>query len=222
MTIHRSAAPARAGEPGDVRVCTVLICDDRPELRDAIRLTLGATPRFAVIADAGDADSCLATILKTRPDLLILDVNMPGGGPHVAAAAKNIHPRLHILVFSGRADTAIQQAMLTAGADQFVLKTGRVRPLLDAMENAYQQITMSTAATEDPGGPDRAFPSHDEHLLDAPRCECGSPIMYRRRVLMGQRGRKTTFDAWCTTNAEHRLPAAIFREIAELRTGLGT
>ncbi|MET0965519.1 MAG: response regulator transcription factor [Nakamurella sp.] len=121
------------------RVCRVVICDDQPQLRDAIRSTLAAAPCFTVIADADDANSCLNIVRDTHPDVLILDVNMPGGGPHVAAAAKNIHPRLHIVVFSGRADSAIAEAMLAAGADQYVLKTGRVQPLLKAMENAYQQ-----------------------------------------------------------------------------------
>jgi len=40
-------------------------------------------------------------------------------------------------------------------------------------------------------------PSHDEHLLDDRRCECGSPIMYRRQSVMGDRGSETTFAAWC-------------------------
>jgi hypothetical protein len=45
------------------------------------------------------------------------------------------------VVFSGRADGNIEDAMLAAGADQYVLKTGRVRPLIEAMENAYLQLS---------------------------------------------------------------------------------
>ena len=93
------------------------------------------------VLPASDARSCLDQVQATRPDLLILDVNMPGGGPHVAAAAKALYPDLHIVVFSGRVDPAIRHAMLAAGADQFVLKTGRVQPLLEAMETAYHQLT---------------------------------------------------------------------------------
>jgi DNA-binding NarL/FixJ family response regulator len=67
---------------------------------------------------------------------------MPGGGPHVATAAKAIRPRLHIVVFSGRQEKNTATAMLTAGADQYVLKTGRVRPLVQALENAYRPLTI--------------------------------------------------------------------------------
>jgi DNA-binding NarL/FixJ family response regulator len=135
----RPAGPA--DDHGEFRVCTVVICDDQPELRDAIRFTLEATAKFTVVADAGDARSCLVQVQGARPDLLILDVNIPGGGPHVAAAAKALQSNLHIVVFSGRVDPAIRHAMLAAGADQFVLKTGRVQPLLEAMETAYLQLT---------------------------------------------------------------------------------
>ena len=65
-------------------------------------------------------------------------------------------------------------------------------------------------------------PSHDEHLLDVQRCACGSPIMYRRRSVMGDRGSETTFAAWCETNPEHVLPEAVLREIAQLRFEFGT
>ena len=193
-------APLHSGKSGAVRVCKVVICDDQPELRDSIRFTLAATQWFIVIADAVDADSCLNRVRETLPDLLILDVNMPGGGPHIAAAAKAIHPRLHIVVFSGRADGAIQHAMLAAGADQYVLKTGRVAPLLQALDNAYRQLTTETPVEEvpsdvHPGG----IRDHDEHLLDDQRCGCGSTVMYRRRTVMGALGSKLTFAAWCTT-----------------------
>ena len=65
------------------------------------------------------------------------------------------------------------------------------------------------------------MPSHDEHLLDDQRCACGSPIMYRRRVVMGKRGGAMMFAAWCQPNSEHDLPEAVLREIAELRYTLG-
>jgi len=64
-------------------------------------------------------------------------------------------------------------------------------------------------------------PGDDEHLLDDQWCECGSPIMYRRRVVMGRRGGATMFAAWCQTNPEHLLPEELLLELAELRSNLG-
>jgi DNA-binding NarL/FixJ family response regulator len=121
----------------DERLRTVLICDDQDELREAIKVVLVDVPRFLVIGEAYDGLSCLDRVRELRPDVLILDVSMPGGGPHVARAAKELSPRTHILVFSGRQDARVQEAMLDAGADQYVVKTGRLRPLLQALDRAF-------------------------------------------------------------------------------------
>lgn len=118
--------------------CTVLVCDDRPELRAAITRVLSHVPKFKVVGEAVDGSSCLNRIRETHPDVLILDIGMPGGGPNVAAAAKTMHPDLHILVYSGINDPHVQHQMLSAGADDYVVKTGRLRPLLDALNRALE------------------------------------------------------------------------------------
>jgi two-component system invasion response regulator UvrY len=125
-------------DPAVVRgLRTVLVCDDRQELRDAIAKVLADVPRFIVVGEATDDVSCLQRINDLRPDVLILDVSMPGGGPSVARKAKALHPDMHILVFSGRQDPRLQREMLGAGADQYVVKTGRLRPLLEALDRAF-------------------------------------------------------------------------------------
>jgi DNA-binding NarL/FixJ family response regulator len=116
---------------------TVLVCDDRQELRDAIAKVLYDVPRFVVVGEATDDVSCLQRVRELRPDVLILDVSMPGGGPAVARAAKELTPDMHILVFSGRQDARVQREMLGAGADQYVVKTGRLRPLLEALDRVF-------------------------------------------------------------------------------------
>lgn len=115
---------------------TVLICDDRKELRDAIGDLLAQLPAFQVVGYAVDGTSCLEGVRTWLPDILILDVNMPGGGPGVAAAAKGIWPSLHIVVFSGQSDNVVRHGMLAAGADQYVVKTGRLSPLMQALRQA--------------------------------------------------------------------------------------
>lgn len=126
--------------PGGARARTVLICDDQPELRDAIGRMLTKNPRFTVVGHAVDGASCLEQVRATQPELLILDVNMPGGGPQVARKAKDVQPHLHIVVFSGRQESSVERAMLEAGADQYVIKTGRVRPLIQALEEAFMHL----------------------------------------------------------------------------------
>jgi len=115
---------------------TVVVCDDHQYLRDAVTSVLSSVPRFHVVGEASDGAACLEQVKDFRPDVLILDVSMPGGGPHLATAAKIINPGMHIVVFSGRQDDHTRNEMLAAGADQFVVKTGRLQPLVQALDQA--------------------------------------------------------------------------------------
>jgi DNA-binding NarL/FixJ family response regulator len=72
--------------------------------------------------------------------VLILDVSMPSGGPDLAKAAKELNPAMHIVVFSGRQDERTRTAMLAAGADQYVVKTGRLQPLIAALDLAVAAV----------------------------------------------------------------------------------
>jgi DNA-binding NarL/FixJ family response regulator len=122
--------------------CTVFICDDQEQVRNAVGKVLAGLPQFVLVGEAGDGATCLELLSAVRPDILILDVNMPGGGPRVPRAAKAIDPNLHIMVFSGRNEPVLQQEMLSAGADDFIVKTGRLRPLVEALGRAYDRKTL--------------------------------------------------------------------------------
>ena len=132
------------GEPADHGQHSVLLCDDKAEIRDAIRAMLRDDAQFRVIGEAGDGAECLDVLRAVRPDVLILDVNMPGGGPDVATAARNICPALQILVYSGNAAPRDQQRMLDAGADDYVVKTGRISPLRAGLSRAARRLHGTT------------------------------------------------------------------------------
>jgi DNA-binding NarL/FixJ family response regulator len=124
------------GQP-DAVLRTVLVCDDRQELRDVIRLVLAGVPLIHIVGEAFDGAGCLEQVRDLLPDVMILDVSMPGGGPEVARSAKEIHPEMQIVVFSGRQDAPTKNAMMSAGANEYVVKTGRLRPLLDALDRSF-------------------------------------------------------------------------------------
>lgn len=150
--------------PGE-HLRTVVVCDDRPELREAIGAVLCDVPRFQMIGEATDGSSCLQRVLDLQPDVLILDVCIPGGGVKTARAAKMLLPRLHIVVFSGRQDRRLQREMLAAGADQYVVKTGRLRPLIDALDRSIaRQVIDADGARSVPGTSPRGVmtPDHQE------------------------------------------------------------
>ena len=144
VTTGRSPAgvPVQGSAPGpDNGPHSIVLCDDRRELRDAIRLMLSDAPRFQVVGEASDGVTCLQRVMQFHPDGLIMDFSMPGGGPLLVKAARELHPKLHIIVFSGRPDDRTRDAMLDAGANQYVVKTGRLRPLIEALDRAFTPIS---------------------------------------------------------------------------------
>jgi DNA-binding NarL/FixJ family response regulator len=111
---------------------SVLICDDQQQLREALFDVLSKA-RFQVVGQAVDGATCLEQLPSVKPDVIILDVNMPGGGPELARDVRKQQPDAYILVFSAREDEETRRAMLDAGADAYLVKTGRLRPLLQLL-----------------------------------------------------------------------------------------
>lgn len=118
---------------------TVLLCDEGSEVRQALHAAISEQPGFTVVGQAIDGLGCLALISLAMPDILILDLRVPGARPELVTAAKRVHPSLHILVCSVLPDPAMQRAMFDAGADQYLVKTGRLEPLLTALERAARK-----------------------------------------------------------------------------------
>ena len=80
---------------------TVVVCDDQIDVREALVDLLGDLKHLAVVGAAKDGPDCLEVVSRCRPDLLVLDLNMPGGGPHIARRSKDLHPDLRVIVYTG-------------------------------------------------------------------------------------------------------------------------
>ena len=116
-----------------LRQCRVFICDDQLELRQALSEVIANLHGFRKVGEAANGDHCLVRLPAAGPDLLILDVNLPRGGPDLARAAKEILPCLKILVYTALQDARTEAEMRAAGADDYLVKTGRLSPLRDAL-----------------------------------------------------------------------------------------
>jgi CheY-like chemotaxis protein len=103
---------------------TILICDDEPELRELMRLSLEPNARYR-FQEAGDGDEAIDAVESTRPDLLLLDVMMPGTGGLAVLEHLRAHPELSdtpVIVVSAFASPADRHAAIEAGATRFVRK----------------------------------------------------------------------------------------------------
>ncbi len=100
---------------------TVLLADDHPMLRMAIRLELEELG-FRVCAEAGSADAAVEAALRERPQLCLLDVEMPGGGIAAATAIVRSVPETRVLMLTVCRDADVAAAARHAGAVDYLLK----------------------------------------------------------------------------------------------------
>ncbi|MGM1059851.1 response regulator [Saccharothrix sp. Mg75] len=101
----------------------VVISDDDPMIRDALREVLDAEPDLEVVAVARDADEAIELTARHEPAVVVLDVRMPGGGGGRAAREIGLRsPRTGILALSAHADSAAVGEVRRAGVVEYLLK----------------------------------------------------------------------------------------------------
>jgi len=101
----------------------VLIVDDHPVFRHGLREIVVADPRFEVVAECSDGETALATILKAKPQIAILDISLPQrNGIIVARALRAIKPRVACLMLTMHAEETTFNAAMDAGAQGYLLK----------------------------------------------------------------------------------------------------
>ena len=80
----------------------VLVCDDAPDMRALLRDALDGDPGLRVVGEAADGDDALTQAAKLQPDVVLLDIGMPGpGADAVVAGLREAAPEAAIVVLSG-------------------------------------------------------------------------------------------------------------------------
>ncbi len=103
-------------------VARVLIADDQARARAAVRSALDGDPAFEVCGEAADADGAVETATEVRPDVCVLDINMPGSGIAAARRIRALLPDTAIVMLTvSRQDADLFDA-LRAGASGYLLK----------------------------------------------------------------------------------------------------
>jgi len=112
----------------------IVIADDHPLIRAAIGQLLSATPDFELVGEAADGKECLARVQELQPDILVLDIAMPGmNGEQVAAKLHRLSPELQIVALSGYTEPQFVRALIKAGARAYVVKSASGRELIQAL-----------------------------------------------------------------------------------------
>jgi two-component system response regulator NreC len=136
--MEASVMQTEAGTPGVDRPINVIIADDHTVVRDGIRAVLEREKdEFRVVSEAADVPATIREVREHKPDLLTLDLSMPGGSSLAALPSCFIaHPTLAVAILTMREDPEYARQALRAGARSYVLKEAEPAELLQAFRLA--------------------------------------------------------------------------------------
>jgi two-component system response regulator NreC len=118
----------------------IVLADDHGVVRAGLRLLLDAEPDFEVVAEAADVDGMLRAVLGHKPDVLVLDLNMPGAQTSLEALPGIVErsAATHTVILTMQEDPEYARRALRAGALGYVLKEAADVELVEAVRRAAE------------------------------------------------------------------------------------
>lgn len=113
----------------------VVVVDDHPLFRQGVLYTLSRAPGIEVVGEAASGSQALAAATQARPDVMLLDIGMPGGdGLAAAAHIKQALPEIRIIMLTASEDADDLMTALKAGAVGYLIKGAGAGELIAAVE----------------------------------------------------------------------------------------
>jgi len=117
----------------------VLLADDHRIVRQGIRQLLESAKDIEVVAEAGDGEEAQSLIEQLKPDVAVLDIQMPkASGIEVTRWLRAHLPQVGVLILTAYDDDPYVMAVLQAGANGYVLKTATMEDLIQAVRDVYE------------------------------------------------------------------------------------
>jgi two-component system, NarL family, invasion response regulator UvrY len=144
----------------------VLIADDHPVIRAGLRDILGQSSNIEIVGEATDGSDVVAKVLSTTPDVVLLDLSMPGPPfVEVLRQLRQQHPALRVLVLSVHPERQYARRALRAGAAGYLTKDRSPKLLLEAIDKVargerYISDDLAAVLLNDGAG-HRPHPAHD-------------------------------------------------------------
>ena len=117
----------------------VVLADDHHIVRAGIRQLLESEQGIQVMAEAGDGEEAKSLIQQHKPDVAVLDIQMPkASGIEVTRWVRAHLPDVGVLILTAYDDDPYVMAVLQAGANGYVLKTAKTNDLIQAVRDVYE------------------------------------------------------------------------------------
>jgi len=139
--------------PEPVKRLRIVLADDHVTMRHGLRLLIDSEPDMQVIADVSDGSEAVRHALVMKPDVVVMDISMPGiNGLSATRTLKQQQPGIAIVTLTRHADDAYVQELLRAGVSGYVLKQSSPSELLQAIRAAagggqYLDSTLTARVT---------------------------------------------------------------------------
>ena len=121
---------------------SVIVVDDHAVVREGIRAVLASKPEFQVLSEAADGAEAMVLAERHQPDVVVLDVTMPGeSGLQVAARLRQRLPTVRVLILSMHDRTEYVLEAVRAGASGYLLKDATPAEVRDAVRTVHRGET---------------------------------------------------------------------------------
>jgi DNA-binding NarL/FixJ family response regulator len=106
----------------------ILLADDHNVVREALKMLIDGEPDMTVIAEAADGTAAVERALSLKPDVIVLDISMPGvNGLQAARTLKKQAPQIAIVTLTRHTEDGYLQELLRSGVSAYVLKQSAAR-----------------------------------------------------------------------------------------------
>jgi DNA-binding NarL/FixJ family response regulator len=117
---------------------TISIVEDDRVTREYLRKVIETNPSYQCVGEYGSAEEALEKLPGNLPDVVLMDIQMPGrSGIECALALKTAHPDLLVLMLTTYDNSELIFNALRAGANGYLLKRSKPEEILNAIENVY-------------------------------------------------------------------------------------
>jgi two-component system response regulator DesR len=193
----------------------LLLADDQALVRGALSALLGLEPDLEVVAEVGSGNEVVAAALEHRPDVALLDVEMPGtDGIAATALLREAAPAVRVLIVTTFGRPGYLRRALQAGASGFVVKDTPAPQLADAVRRVHAglRVVDPVLATDSLVAGESPLTPRETEVLRAARD--GSPVAAIARRLFLSEGtvRNHLSSAIGKTGAANRAEAVLTAE----------
>jgi DNA-binding NarL/FixJ family response regulator len=164
---------------------TVLIVDDHPLLRRGLRDVIGENSRFKIVGEASDGEEALRLLARLKPQIAIVDIDMPGlNGLETTRAIRQLPFAVKVIILTMYKEEDMFNAALDLGAKAYVLKENAANEIVAALEKVDRgEAFLSTMMLE---AGQRRSERIRELLLSKPQIETLTPSEHRILKLIGE------------------------------------